>query len=130
MQLKLSSRCGYNYDRYLTNFHEQAMNSTETIDPTLDENRPPVFAGLDNNITVSTAWLDTQDMQEMFRKWGRIGRSVDLTSVYSLTQFKVNNVTIAVPHPGIPAAARDPRNRLLQPEVRVSCYASRSCIWV
>jgi hypothetical protein len=30
----------------------------------------------------------------------------------------VNNVTIAIPHRGVPKVARDPHNGLLQPQVR------------
>ncbi|CBX98555.1 hypothetical protein LEMA_P077940.1 [Plenodomus lingam JN3] len=62
--------------------------------------RLPVFAALDDNIPVTTTWIDRVDMKAESDKAGRI----------------VNNITIAVPHRGVPAAARHPQNNLLQPE--------------
>lgn len=63
--------------------------------------RLPIAAALDNNITVTTAWLGNHTIEADSDKAGRI----------------VNNITIAVPHRGVPAAARNIENDLLQPEV-------------
>jgi len=62
-------------------------------------NRTRVPATLYNNITVRGSWVNVQNMTQVSQKFGRI----------------VNNVSLAFPHPGVAAAALNPRNRLVQP---------------
>jgi hypothetical protein len=54
-----------------------------------------------DNTTVQGSWIQTNysDMTTSYAKFGRI----------------VNNVTMAMPHAGIFAAAKDPKNEILQP---------------
>ncbi|KAK3327802.1 hypothetical protein B0T19DRAFT_174293 [Cercophora scortea] len=63
--------------------------------------RPPATAILFDNTTMTGAWIEqTGNLPEQnFIKHGRI----------------VNNVTLAMPHPGVYLAATDPINNILQP---------------
>ena len=64
-------------------------------------NRRPLPSGmLYDNTTVQGSWINIQNMTEVSQKYGRI----------------VNNVSMAMPHAGVVAAARDPINRIMQPQ--------------
>ncbi|CAN9192379.1 unnamed protein product [Alternaria alternata] len=100
LAMKWSSLCGRNFVKYMSAWDDSAADSNP---PWMSENllqRKRISASLDNNVTVTTAWLDHHDVATESEKAGRI----------------VNNITIAVPHRGIPAAARNTQNDLLQPE--------------
>lgn len=56
-----------------------------------------------DNITVKGSWINLVKDQNM----------TVLSQNYSKI---VNNITMAMPHPGILAAARDPINSILQPQ--------------
>lgn len=58
-----------------------------------------------DNTTVVGSWLPAEDMAQLSRK-------------YSTSHFSrvVINVTAAMPHAGVFAAARDPINDILQPQ--------------
>ncbi|ROT41130.1 hypothetical protein SODALDRAFT_291665 [Sodiomyces alkalinus F11] len=64
--------------------------------------RPVGTAILHDNTTMTSAWIDAEhaDVAGLFDKYGRI----------------INNVTLAMPHPGVYAAATDPVNGILQPQ--------------
>ena len=53
-----------------------------------------------DNTTVQGTWTQVWNMTEISKQWNRT----------------VNNVTMAMPHSGIIKAARDPRNRIKQPQ--------------
>ncbi|KAI4945005.1 hypothetical protein J4E91_008350 [Alternaria rosae] len=100
LAMKWSSLCGRNFIKYMSAWDDQAAAANP---PWMSEHlleRKPISASLDNNVTVTTAWLDDHDVATDSEKAGRI----------------INNITIAVPHRGIPAAARNVQNDLLQPE--------------
>lgn len=61
--------------------------------------RPGPSGLLWDNTTVAGSWIEVQDMAMLSKKYGRM----------------VNNITMAMPHGGIPAAARNPRNNIKQP---------------
>ncbi|KAK8049203.1 hypothetical protein PG994_010933 [Apiospora phragmitis] len=63
--------------------------------------RPVGTAILYDNTTLTSSWVNTEfsDPQKSFDAHKRI----------------VNNVTLAMPHPGVYAAATDPSNKILQP---------------
>ncbi|KAK8026819.1 mcm2 3 5 family protein [Apiospora marii] len=65
------------------------------------QSRPVGTAILYDNTTLTSAWVNTgfSDPKKAFDAHKRI----------------VNNVTLAMPHPGVYAAATDPRNKILQP---------------
>lgn len=62
--------------------------------------RPAPVGIFYDNTTVKGSWLDSGNMTDLSAKYGRL----------------VNNVTSAMPHTGLFAAARDPRNDILQPQ--------------
>ncbi|KHN95231.1 uncharacterized protein MAM_06942 [Metarhizium album ARSEF 1941] len=64
--------------------------------------RPAGTSLLRNNVTLEGAWIETQhsNITASYLKYGRI----------------VNNVTMALPHPGVYAAATSPVNRIMQPD--------------
>ncbi|KAF2744436.1 hypothetical protein M011DRAFT_460974 [Sporormia fimetaria CBS 119925] len=100
--LQYASSCQSNFKNYLKVWNEHAIHvnaSGHDEGPRKLQTRPLVASNLDNNITVHTTWL------------GSIDAKLDLED----SQRTVNNVTIAVPHRGIPKAIRDPRNKIIQP---------------
>ncbi|OAA79859.1 hypothetical protein LEL_03345 [Akanthomyces lecanii RCEF 1005] len=66
------------------------------------KHRPAGVASLNGNTTLYGSWIETEhsDVAAHFEKTGRI----------------INNVTLAMPHPGVAAAATSPLNGILQPE--------------
>ncbi|CAO2655079.1 Nn.00g118120.m01.CDS01 [Neocucurbitaria sp. VM-36] len=94
LQVKWAYLCGANFVNYMSTWSEKSLITNPSSSTHLDDH-PPVFATLDNNITVTTAWVDVQDIKTESDQ-GRI----------------VNNITIAVPHRGVPDAARTNKNVL------------------
>lgn len=63
--------------------------------------RPGAVGLLYDNTTVSGSWINQENMTETSLKFnGRI----------------INNISLAMPHAGIFAAARDPINSIMQPQ--------------
>ena len=62
--------------------------------------RPLPVGMLYDNTTVQGSWISVSDMTAVSRKYGRI----------------VNNVTMAMPHSGVFAAAIEPINHIMQPQ--------------
>lgn len=61
--------------------------------------RPNAIGMLYGNTTIEGSWMNVQDMAADSKSFGRI----------------INNVTMAMPHAGVLAAARDPSNNIIQP---------------
>ncbi|KAK7965136.1 hypothetical protein PG988_010140 [Apiospora saccharicola] len=76
-------------------------NGTAWSPDTNMKSRPVGTAILYDNTTLTSAWVNTgfSDPKKAFDAHKRI----------------VNNVTLAMPHPGVYAAATNPRNKILQP---------------
>lgn len=100
LAVEWSSLCSRNFARYLSKWDDSTARMAPQWMSDDTEKRLPVFAALNDNIPVITAWLNHADVKTDSEKAGRI----------------VNKVTVAVPHRGVPAAARHPQNNLLQPE--------------
>ncbi|KAL6703897.1 hypothetical protein ACN47E_008933 [Coniothyrium glycines] len=98
LQVKWAYLCGANFVNYMSTWKSKAQNLHTSSDL---EDRPPVYATLDGNITVTTAWVDVDDVRTESDQDGRI----------------VNNITIAVPHRGVPEAVRTSRNILQQDDL-------------
>lgn len=66
------------------------------------KSRPAAVASLNGNTTLVGAWIETQhgDVKAQYQRTGRI----------------INNVTLAMPHPGVAAAAISSLNGILQPD--------------
>ncbi|KAF2108286.1 hypothetical protein BDV96DRAFT_587524 [Lophiotrema nucula] len=93
--VKFASKCYHAYENYLSRWSIGDLAST----PHDQNHRLHIIGSLDENTTIIPAWIEHTDVQEASSRWGRI----------------VNNVTLAIPHRGIPETARDRRNDLLQP---------------
>lgn len=94
-QLKLSSTCGSNFNRYITLWDTLGRLGNMSV-----QSRPTIFATLDNNVSISTSWLGSYHSNAESEKFSRI----------------VNNITIAIPHRGVPATARHADNGIIQPQ--------------
>lgn len=86
----------HNLIQYMSDWTNATTRGVLSSDLT---HRPRVPATLYNNITVKGSWVDIQNMTRVSQSFDRI----------------VNNVSLAFPHPGVAAAAHNPRNGLLQP---------------
>ncbi|KAI1108415.1 hypothetical protein F5Y14DRAFT_445479 [Nemania sp. NC0429] len=79
-------------------------------------NRPTGKHNLFDNTTMDSSWIETApgDMAAGFEAHGRV----------------INNVTLAMPHPGVYAAATDPVNGILQPSelLGVGEYSVRASV--
>ncbi|KAI1760443.1 hypothetical protein GGR53DRAFT_81330 [Hypoxylon sp. FL1150] len=94
---------GQSYHNLLTFMNEWQtihQNGTSTIDYL--GGRPNGKHNLFDNTTLVSSWIEQEfgQPQSAFAAHGRI----------------INNVTLAMPHPGVYGAATDPRNDILQPD--------------
>lgn len=98
LQIEHVGQAFHNYEQYIETWSQSIAsgNSTSTILAL----RPKPQASLYDNTTVTGSWIETQNMTELSIRYGRM----------------VNNITAAMPHAGIFAAARDPANRIRQPD--------------
>lgn len=68
-----------------------------------------------DNTTVQGSWINVKNMTDVSATYGRT----------------VNNVSLAMPHSGVFAAARDPINGIMQPQdLSVSSILHRSKLYV
>lgn len=73
LAMKWSSLCGRNFVKYMSAWDDSAAASNP---PWMSEDllqRKRISASLDNNVTVTTAWLDHHDVATESEKAGRIG---------------------------------------------------------
>jgi hypothetical protein len=96
-QIEHAGQGFYNYHKYLADWDSRIMARNVSTD---QEKRPLGFGLLYENTTVTAQWIDIVDTTETSRYHGRV----------------INNVSLAMPHAGVFAAARDPGNGILQPE--------------
>lgn len=95
-QIEYAAQSYYNYQRFLSDWSEFAkVNGSSVL-----ADRPQGFALVTENTTVTAQWIENVD-NGMSLIDGRI----------------VNNISMAMPHAGVPAAARGSVNGILQPEV-------------
>ncbi|OJJ44012.1 hypothetical protein ASPZODRAFT_135445 [Penicilliopsis zonata CBS 506.65] len=88
----------HNYQEYIQSWSELVKLGNATS-VSLETRLPPHGAVFDNT-TVTGSYIEIKNMTEVSRKYGRM----------------VNNVTAAMPHGGLFAAAADPINEIRQPE--------------
>ncbi|QSS66300.1 hypothetical protein I7I51_07157 [Histoplasma capsulatum] len=97
LQLSYVGQAYHNYREYISEWSLLAMGGNTS---STDMNQRIVPAGTWNdNTTLRGSWIQEQDMVEISKKHSRM----------------INNVTAAMPHAGIIAASRHPRNSLRQP---------------
>ncbi|KAI4723474.1 hypothetical protein E4T48_00104 [Aureobasidium sp. EXF-10727] len=99
LQIQYAAHSYYNYQRYISDWSTISRNGNGSSDPV---HRPKGFAMIYENTTVTAPWIDLEysDVKANSEKYQRI----------------VNNVTLALPHSGVPGAAWDSVNNILQPE--------------
>lgn len=88
----------HNYQEWIAQWSQLVTSKNETSSQL--RKRPPPTGSLWDNTTVTGSWVDIQDMSTLSKKHNRM----------------VNNITMAMPHGGIPAAAMNSQNRLKQPK--------------
>ncbi|RLM00332.1 hypothetical protein CFD26_108040 [Aspergillus turcosus] len=97
LDIELVGQAYHNYQAYISAWSDlvKSKNSTSS---NLASRLPPT-GSLYDNTTVTGSWIDIGNMTELSLRYGRM----------------VNNITAAMPHGGIIAAATDPRNGIRQP---------------
>jgi len=96
LQIEHASQGYHNYQRYMAFWDSIASAGNGSRD--LAE-RPPGYGLLNENTTVTAQWIERKDSEDLYTDYGRI----------------INNVSLAMPHAGVSAAARDARNEIVQP---------------
>lgn len=96
-QIEHAGQGYYNYHKYLADWTTEAETGTSSSD---QSKRPLGFGLLYENTTVTADWIDVINTTEVSKHYKRA----------------INNVSLAMPHAGVFAAARDQRNGILQPE--------------
>lgn len=93
----------HDYTLYLANWVNQlkGLNTSKPLDEDSLTERPHPIAMMYDNITIHGSWINVKNVTQLSQKYGsRI----------------VLDSTMAMPHPGIFAAARDPVNNIMQPQ--------------
>jgi len=72
LAMKWSSLCGRNFIKYMSAWDDQAAATNPAWMSERLVERKPISASLDNNVTVTTAWLDDHDVAAESEKAGRI----------------------------------------------------------
>ncbi|GAB0132925.1 hypothetical protein EsDP_00001346 [Epichloe bromicola] len=99
MQIQFSGQSHRNLFSFMSTWADIKANGTAAAKELRD--RPSGKHSLYENTTMVGAWIETRhgNVTASFEKYGRI----------------INNVTMAMPHPGVHAAATSPENEIMQP---------------
>ncbi|KAG6275601.1 hypothetical protein E4U47_000711 [Claviceps purpurea] len=99
MQIQFAGQSHRNLFSFMSTWADMKANDTSIVQELKD--RPTGKHSLYENITMTAAWIHTDygNVTASSEKHGRI----------------VNNVTMAMPHPGVYAAATAPENNIMQP---------------
>jgi hypothetical protein len=99
MQLEHAGKAFHNYYAYLSTWSAFTKAGNGSADL---QNRPQGYATLNDTTKVHASWIDQQhgNMTELYETYGHI----------------IVNISMAMPHAGVIAAARDPINNIMQPE--------------
>lgn len=97
VQLEHAAMGYHNYFGYLSSWTDVTNNGTGSSDPA---QRPKGFALLNDNTTVTAPWIEKTNITELYWEHG---------------QTIINNVSMAMPHPGVIQAALDHKNNIMQP---------------
>ncbi|KAI1090990.1 hypothetical protein F5B19DRAFT_460452 [Rostrohypoxylon terebratum] len=100
LDVQYSGQSYHNLLTFMGEWHAIHENGSATSDHL--SGRPVGKHNLFDNTTLVSSWIETEygDPKTNFAKYNRV----------------VNNVTLAMPHPGVYSAATDPRNNILQPD--------------
>ncbi|KAJ5995407.1 hypothetical protein N7481_002384 [Penicillium waksmanii] len=98
LEIEHVSSAYHNYQQWITEWSDLVQGDNRTSDK-LHHRRNPSGSIWDNT-TVTGSWIEVKDTEELSSKYSRM----------------VNNITMAMPHGGIPGAAMDGRNDIKQPK--------------
>lgn len=98
LQMEHVGQAYHNFEQWLITWSKLVDGNNKTSDQL--SSRPQPTASIWDNTTVTGGWIEINDMTELSSKHGRM----------------VNNITMAMPHSGIPAAAMDSKNGIRQPQ--------------
>ncbi|KAK5157018.1 hypothetical protein LTS14_004535 [Recurvomyces mirabilis] len=96
LQMEHATMGYHNYFSYLNTWTTALNNGTNTSDPSL---RPMGYALLSDNTTITAPWIEQTDVAQLQSQYGLV----------------INNISMAMPHPGVIQAAIDSKNSILQP---------------
>lgn len=108
--MQYAARSYSDYEKFTTAWTTLLQNGNQTEDLRL---RPPPSAMIVGSDTAHGQWVEIKDTAKLSKHWGRM----------------VQNVSVAMPHSGVYAAAQH-SDKILQPDVRIhhlflfSCYQS------
>ena len=98
IEVEYAGQAFSNWITYLSNWADVVAAGNGSSDLA---SRPPPVASLYDNTTVTGSWINLEyNMTETSLRFNRT----------------VNNVSMAMPHAGVFAAARDPLNNIMQPQ--------------
>lgn len=98
LQMEHVGQAYHNFEQWLDTWSNLINSNNQTSDQL--QLRPQPTGSIWDNTTVSGSWIEIQDTASLSAKYGRM----------------INNITMAFPHAGIPAAAMDPKNNIPQPQ--------------
>lgn len=98
LQMTHVGQAYHNYQQYIAGWSE-LVNPNDSSAPS-QADRPIPSGTMYDNTTVQGSWIEFKDMTELSSKHGRM----------------INNFTAAMPHAGVFAAARNPKNNIRQPK--------------
>ncbi|KAJ6190451.1 hypothetical protein N7519_000472 [Penicillium mononematosum] len=97
IQIEHVGHAYHNYQQWISQWGQLITHNNETSSEL--QKRPKPTGSLWDNTTVTGSWINMQDMSTLSKEHGRM----------------INNITMAMPHGGIPGAAMNSKNRLKQP---------------
>lgn len=98
LQMEHVGQAYHDYQQWITTWSNLVISENSLAD--LLRLRPKPSGSISDNTTVSGSWIEVQNITELSAKHGRM----------------MNNITMAMPHGGIPSAAMDPANNIRQPQ--------------
>ncbi|EPS32178.1 hypothetical protein PDE_07138 [Penicillium oxalicum 114-2] len=98
LQILHAGQSYHNYEQWINAWAD--VNRNEDIVSDRQESRPKPVGSMWDNTTITGSWIEVKDMTEQSHTLGRM----------------INNVTMAMPHGGIPLAAMEKENKISQPQ--------------
>lgn len=97
LQMEHAGTAYHNYKQWISGWADRVASGKDLSSKLAS--RPPPSGSIWDNTTVTGSWTEMQDITELSKKYNRM----------------VNNITMAMPHGGVPAAAMDATNGIRQP---------------
>lgn len=97
LQINHVGHAYHNYQQWMTEWGKRVRTNNRTS--TDLTKRPGPSGSIWDNTTIAGSWIEIQDMATTSKKHNRM----------------INNITMAMPHGGIPAAAMNTKNKIKQP---------------